>query len=74
ALLSAKKFALEEGLKFVYLGNTALAVAGDTLCPKCREVIVRRSGFGLAENKLVVDAKRHTAKCPSCGAAIYGSW
>lgn len=73
-LLRAREIARSEGLEYAYLGNTVLPGAGDTLCPKCGEVVVRRSGFGLTENKLAIDEKRRTAKCPSCGTAVYGSW
>jgi len=73
-LLSARKIAREEGMRFVYLGNTALEGGGDTSCPKCGNVVVKRSGFGLVENKLVVNAKTREGKCPKCGEKIYGSW
>jgi predicted RNA-binding Zn-ribbon protein involved in translation (DUF1610 family) len=48
--------------------------ASDTLCPKCKTVVVKRSGFGLIENKLKVNPKTHEGKCPRCSEKIYGSW
>jgi pyruvate formate lyase activating enzyme len=73
ALLRAREIACGEGLKYVYLGNTALPGGGDTQCPKCGTVLVKRSGFGLVENKLIV-SKTHAGKCPKCGERIYGAW
>jgi pyruvate formate lyase activating enzyme len=74
ALLAAREIAKNDGLKYVYLGNTALEGGSDTVCPKCGGVVVKRSGFGLVENKLVVNPKTHEGKCPKCGEKIYGSW
>ncbi len=74
ALLRAREIARGEGVRYVYLGNTALPGGGDTVCPKCGEVVIRRSGFGLLENKLKVNAKTHEGKCLECGAGVYGSW
>jgi pyruvate formate lyase activating enzyme len=63
-LLEAKRIA-EEKIDFVYLGN--VDGFSDTVCPQCRNVVVRRN-FGLHENKLV------NGKCPHCQREIIKYW
>ncbi len=53
-----------EKLPYVYVGNYPLEGAGDTVCPKCRAVVVRRHGYrtdpaGLAGNR-----------CASCSGTL----
>jgi pyruvate formate lyase activating enzyme len=54
-------------LKYVYMGNTDPKYGGaDTICPKCKKVLISRSGYyakveGLKDNK-----------CIHCGEPIYG--
>jgi pyruvate formate lyase activating enzyme len=56
----------EEGLRFVYLGNVPGHPLGDTACPGCGELVIRRRGFAVAESGLVDGA------CPACGERIPG--
>jgi pyruvate formate lyase activating enzyme len=63
-LLEAKRIA-EKKIDFVYLGN--VDGYSDTVCPQCRNVVVRRN-FGLHENKLV------NGKCPHCQREIIKYW
>jgi len=65
-LLKAKKIAEEEGLEYVYLGNVAIPHSEDTVCPKCGEVLIERSGFMVLANRFE-DKK---PECPSCGKKI----
>lgn len=64
-LQSARRIALKEGLRYVYLGN--VADEGATACPDCGDVVLCRSDRG-----------RYTARfaghCPGCGTAIPGIW
>lgn len=36
---------VKEKVRFVYVGNAALDVGSDTICPACGEVAIRRSGY-----------------------------
>ncbi|MCZ6684166.1 MAG: AmmeMemoRadiSam system radical SAM enzyme [Planctomycetota bacterium] len=59
------------GLRYVYPGNLPGQV-GDrehTLCPECREPIIRRYGFYVEENRMTTPGK-----CPACDAHIPGVW
>lgn len=60
------------GLHHVYTGNiwhdAQLDGCGDTCCPSCGCVVIRRAGYR-------VHTRWHTAGlCPECGAAIAGRW
>ncbi len=51
-------------LNYVYVGNVMVEGGGDTVCPQCGEVVVRRSGFSTT-NRLTEDGT-----CPHCGGDV----
>ena len=57
--------AKESGLNFVYLGNLDNTDYENTICPKCSNLVIRRSGFGV--KKLSLDSK---GNCKYCGYPI----
>ncbi|HUT85845.1 MAG TPA: AmmeMemoRadiSam system radical SAM enzyme [Elusimicrobiales bacterium] len=60
------------GLNYVYAGNITGHDFENTYCPKCKSLLVKRSGFGVLENKLMTaDSK---AKCFKCNTQIPGVW
>jgi pyruvate formate lyase activating enzyme len=65
-LEKARQIGIEEGLKYVYMGN--LNRKSDTRCPECQALVIQRSGFGIASNSL------ERGKCPSCNNPIAGMW
>ena len=67
ALLSARRMAQEEGMRFVYIGNTSLADAENTYCPKCGSLLVKREGYAVSSGNF-------SGICPACGADIAGVW
>ncbi len=64
----AREIALEVGLQYVYLGNVPGHPAENTHCPRCGELLIRRRGFFVLENRL------KDGRCPKCGRAIEGVW
>ncbi|MEW6074788.1 MAG: AmmeMemoRadiSam system radical SAM enzyme [Candidatus Omnitrophota bacterium] len=68
ALKRAKAIAEEEGLRYVYIGNLAGNPAENTICPACKKIIIRRSGYTVLENNL------KEGKCSFCGQEIKGVW
>ena len=60
--------AMDEGLKFVYVGNVPGHPGEHTYCPDCGEVIIRRLGMAVVRNRL------RRGACPDCGRAIPGIW
>jgi pyruvate formate lyase activating enzyme len=63
----ARAIALETGLHYVYEGNI-FSDSANTYCPKCGELLVRRSWHDVLENRMARGA------CPKCALAIPGVW
>jgi pyruvate formate lyase activating enzyme len=71
-LMRAWEIGKAAGLKYVYTGNI-LGGHHNTECPKCGEILIKRSGMGCEENKVAV-GRNGTGKCPKCGEKIAGVW
>lgn len=69
-LIRAHDVGKAAGLKFVYAGNLPGGVGDreNTYCPNCDELLIRRYGFYVKENRM--DAGR----CPKCQAQVPGIW
>ena len=67
-LESARQVALEEGLRFVYIGNVPGNPGDNTYCPKCGKTLILRQGFTVMEYHL------RGSKCEYCGKPIPGVW
>ncbi len=66
-LESARKAAMDAGMKFVYLGN--IRHEGEsTSCPNCKKVIIERIGYFVKQNHLA------NGRCGFCSTAIPGVW
>jgi pyruvate formate lyase activating enzyme len=64
----ARDTALEEGVRFVYVGNVPGHPGDHTYCPACGEKLIVRHGFTVMEYHLEGGA------CAYCGASIPGVW
>lgn len=67
-LIKAREIAQKAGLKFVYIGNIMTEKGENTYCPKCRKLLVARSGFGIVSNNI------REGKCIYCKELIAGVW
>ena len=67
-LLIARDIALQEGMKFVYLGNVHEMEGENTYCPSCHRLLVRRDGFNVLENHI------QNGLCKDCHSPIPGVW
>jgi len=56
----------QAGLKYVYGGNISGSEYENTYCYKCGNLLIKRIGFSITENKIVNKA------CPNCGLSIDG--
>jgi pyruvate formate lyase activating enzyme len=67
-LREARRIALTEGLRFVYLGNVSDEEASTTFCSGCGAALIERGWHSAHTNRLV------RGSCPDCGAKIPGVW
>ena len=67
-LEKARLIALDCGLKYVYIGNVPGHPGEHTYCPKCKKMLIRRSGYIVGEINL------DDGKCKFCGEKIEGIW
>jgi pyruvate formate lyase activating enzyme len=61
-LENAHAMAKDIGFKFVYLGNLPGHNCENTFCPKCGELLIKRSGSAVVEIKI-----NTSVSCPNCG-------
>jgi len=71
AVQRARTIAREEGLRYVYVGNTPGDDGENTYCPDCGTLLIRRFGLATLENRLVGPGG---SRCPRCGLRIPGIW
>lgn len=64
-LEKAQDIGRRAGLNFVYMGNVC-GLGGDTFCPDCKKLLIKRDGFMVLENHI------RESKCGFCRAAIAG--
>jgi pyruvate formate lyase activating enzyme len=65
-LETAIEIGREEGLRYIYAGNTAGHVSECTFCPECGAKVVERIGFDMRADRSVAGC------CPRCGAVVAG--
>jgi pyruvate formate lyase activating enzyme len=64
-LVKAYEIAKETGLKYIYLGNIYHPRYGNTYCPKCNNLVIRRGSlFGTKDINLI------NGKCPQCKTQV----
>ncbi|MBP7216568.1 MAG: AmmeMemoRadiSam system radical SAM enzyme [Candidatus Omnitrophica bacterium] len=64
----ARSIALDEGLRYVYIGNLAGHEAEHTRCPQCNQLLIERKGYFIVQNNIA------QGKCKWCGEEIAGVW
>ena len=67
-LETARDIAMSEGLVYVYIGNVRSEKGQNTYCPKCKKLLIERSGYTILQNRLA------DGRCPGCQKEIYGVW
>ena len=61
----AREIGLEAGLRYVYVGNVPGEV--NTVCHKCGQILIRRLGYRILENRV-----QPNGRCPNCGMPVAG--
>jgi pyruvate formate lyase activating enzyme len=67
-LEKAREVALSSGLEYVYVGNIPGHSGENTFCPKCKKMVIQRTGYMVGEIHL------KDGKCRYCGKPISGIW
>ncbi|KAF0215614.1 MAG: pyruvate formate lyase activating [Geobacteraceae bacterium] len=65
-LRRAGQIGLDAGLRYVYEGNVPGEGGENTFCPGCGELLIRRYGFNIEDNRI------KDGKCPKCQTIIAG--
>ncbi|MEX2213175.1 MAG: AmmeMemoRadiSam system radical SAM enzyme [Phycisphaeraceae bacterium] len=65
-LSEARSIAMEEGIKYAYVGNVHDKAGDSTYCPSCRKVVIERDWYELGEYHMV------DYGCEYCGTKIPG--
>jgi pyruvate formate lyase activating enzyme len=70
-LIRAAEIGEESGLKYVYAGNLPGRTKNyeNTYCPKCRTLLIERTGYSLHAYHLTAQGT-----CPKCGTPVAGVW
>ncbi len=68
SLEKARQIALNEGIKYAYIGNVPGHSGENTYCPHCKKMIIERKGFSILKNNIV------NSKCSFCQEKIDGVW
>jgi len=67
-LEKAYDIAIENGLKYVYIGNVPGHPKNSTFCPSCRKRIIHRNHFDILEMNMT------HGRCHFCNSPIPGKW
>ncbi len=67
-LMDTARAAVDAGLKYVYVGNVPPNEFENTKCPKCKKIVIKRSGYIVLENNL------KDGYCRFCNEKIPGVW
>jgi pyruvate formate lyase activating enzyme len=59
-----------EKLQYVYLGNIVSGNKGDTFCPTCNTLLVKRSGYSTKISKDLGKGLDNKCTCLKCGSSI----
>ena len=67
-LEAARRIALDEGLRYVYIGNVPGHEANSTYCPVCSAELIHRIGYSVEVHGM------SEGRCAECGAVVDGVW
>ena len=62
----AREIGLDQGLRYVYLGNVPGTESENTYCYNCSKLLIERYGYQIIENNI------QSGKCKFCGVKIDG--
>jgi len=65
-LQRAYEIGKKAGLRYIYIGNLPHSRAESTFCPNCSELLIKRAGYTIIDNKITDN------RCPFCNTQIPG--
>ncbi|MGQ9625359.1 MAG: AmmeMemoRadiSam system radical SAM enzyme [Anaerolineae bacterium] len=68
SLERAREIAMEEGIRYAYVGNVPGHPGDNTYCHNCGKMLIKRMGFDILEYHIV------DGKCEYCGQPLPGVW
>ncbi len=70
-LIRARKIAMENGVKYAYVGNVHDHAAQSTYCPGCGEILIGRDWYLLSDWNLSFEGN-YAGNCAGCGEPVAG--
>jgi pyruvate formate lyase activating enzyme len=67
-VIRAREIAVEEGIRYAYVGNMSGHAYESTYCHSCGRKLIERYGYYCGEPEI------EDGKCPDCGTAVPGVW
>ncbi len=67
----ARRLAMAEGLRYVYVGNIHDPAGQSTYCPRCQKTLIQRDWHRVLRFEVLVDAEGR-GQCPDCAQPIAG--
>jgi len=64
----ARAIAMDQGVRYAFVGNVPGHLGNSTYCPSCGEVVIGRKGFFITANTL------QDGRCGACEEPIAGVW
>lgn len=65
-IMDARKIGIQQGLRYVYVGNVPGENGENTFCYHCGTLLINRWGFTISKNAI------QNSRCPECGVVIDG--
>lgn len=66
SLMTAREIGMEQGLRYVYVGNVTGNEAEHTYCYRCGKLLIERHGYQISQNNIIA------GNCKYCSATIDG--
>ncbi len=63
-----RELAMEEGIRYVYVGNVPGHEGNNTYCHQCKKLLIQRQGYYIPVNNM------NGSKCKFCNTLIPGKW
>jgi pyruvate formate lyase activating enzyme len=70
-LLNARRIAMENGVRYAYVGNVHHRAGQSTYCHNCGDILIGRDWYELSDRNVSFEGN-YTGNCKSCGTPLAG--